>query len=227
MPRFAFDAVSVALEDRHLLSELTVTLEERRIGIIGANGSGKSTFLRLFNGLQLATKGAVTLDGVDVAKDPKAARRRVGFLFQNPEHQIVYPTVAEDLAFGLKNMRLGKAETAARVSKGLARFGMESFAERAIHTLSGGEKQMVALIGVMIMRPQTIVMDEPTTLLDHRNCRRIMAAVAAAEEQVVMASHQLETLRAFDRVLVLEAGRLVFDGSPDAAIAAYLSASDA
>ncbi|MCI4665946.1 MAG: energy-coupling factor ABC transporter ATP-binding protein [Neomegalonema sp.] len=222
MPRFEFDKVAVELGGPPVLSALSMAFDEPRIGVIGANGSGKSTFLRLLNGLQLASAGHVRLDGADIAKDPKAARRRVGFLFQNPDHQIVYPTVAEDLAFGLKSLRLGQAATDQRVADGLARFGMTDFAGRSVYQLSGGEKQMIALIGVLIMRPDTIVMDEPTTLLDHRNKRRIMDAVARAEEQIVMASHDLDLLRGFDRVFVLEAGRLVFDGAPDAAIDAYL-----
>ena len=222
MPLFRFDSAGVELEDRAVLSDLDLSFEERRIGVIGANGSGKSTFLRLLNGLQIATRGTVAIDGADIAKDPKAARRKVGFIFQNPEHQIVYPTVAEDLEFGLKGRRLSRADRRACVQEGLARFSMEDFAERSIHRLSGGEKQMIALIGVMIMQPETIVMDEPTTLLDHRNKQRIMNAVAGAEQQIVMASHDLDLLRGFERVLVLEAGRLVFDGVPDAAIEAYL-----
>lgn len=223
MPRFELDKIRVELDGRTALDGLSVAFAERRIGVIGANGSGKSTFLRLLNGLQTPSAGALTLDGVDIVRAPKTARRKVGFLFQNPEHQIVYPTVAEDLAFGLKALRLSKAEIAERVGAGLARFGMPDFAERAIYRLSGGEKQMIALIGVMIMRPETIVMDEPTTLLDHRNKRRIMEAVGAAEQQIVLATHDLDLLRGFDRVLALEAGRLVFDGAPDAAIDAYLA----
>ena len=223
MPQFDFEQVGVDLDGRSALQDLTLSFKERRLGVIGANGSGKSTFLRLLNGLQAASSGAVSLDGADIAKNPKAARRQVGFLFQNPEHQIVYPTVAEDLEFGLKSRRLARTERAARVAKGLARFGMEAFADRAIHRLSGGEKQMIALIGVMIMEPATIVMDEPTTLLDHRNKQRIMAAVAQAEQQIVMASHDLDLLRDFERVLVLEAGRLVFDGPPAPAIDHYLA----
>ncbi len=222
MPRFSLQSVDVELDGRVVLGELTVDVAERRVGVIGANGSGKSTFLRLLNGLQRATRGRVAVDGVDVAEDPKAARRKVGFLFQNPEHQIVYPTVAEDLAFGLKNQRLGRSETAERVAAGLARFGLESFAERSVHRLSGGEKQMIALIGVLVMRPEAILMDEPTTLLDRRNKRRIMAAIAAVEEQIVLASHDLDLLAGFDRVLLFDEGRLVFDGAPDAAIDAYL-----
>ena len=210
MPRFEFVGANVVLDGRQVLSNVTLSFEDRRIGVIGANGSGKSTFLRVLNGLQRASGGVVSIDGVDIGEDPKNARRKVGFLFQNPEHQIVFPTVAEDLAFGLKSLRLGKAETAERVAEGLSRFGMEDFAARSVHRLSGGEKQMIALIGVLIMEPETIVMDEPTTLLDHRNKRRIMAAVETAEQQIVMASHDLNLLRGFDRVLVLEAGALVF-----------------
>lgn len=222
MPRFELDRVSVEIEEARVLAEITVAFSERRLGVIGANGSGKSTFLRLLNGLQTPSDGALRIDGADIIRDPKAARRKVGFLFQNPEHQIVYPTVSEDLGFGLKGLKLSRQETAERVADGLARFGLEAFAERSVHRLSGGEKQLIALIGVLIMRPETIVMDEPTTLLDRRNTRRVMEAVAALEEQVVFATHDLDQLRAFERVLVLEAGRIAFDGAPAEAIEAYL-----
>lgn len=218
----ALAGVSVTRGGRRILDPLSLRLTERRIGVIGANGSGKSTFVRLLNGLVRPTEGTVTVDGIDTIADTKAVRRKVGFVFQNPDSQIVYPTVGEDLAFGLKNRGLGKAEIAARVAAALARHGLLGFEDRLIHELSGGERQLVALAGVMVMQPAVLVLDEPTTLLDLRNTRRIMAAVGGSASQVVMVTHDLALLESFDRVLVFDAGQLRADAAPASAIAAYL-----
>nr|WP_246232821.1 ABC transporter ATP-binding protein [Aurantimonas aggregata] len=204
-----------------VLADLDLTLAERRIGIIGANGSGKSTFARLLNGLVLPTNGEISVDGLDTRAKGKEVRRRVGFVFQNPDNQIVYPTVGEDLAFGLKGRGLDKAEIAVRVGAALDRFGLACFDDRLAHELSGGERQMVALAGVMVTEPAWLVMDEPTTLLDLRNTRRVMDAVAALEQHVVFVTHDLDLLADFDRVLVFEAGRLVADAAPPEAVDAY------
>ncbi|UIJ73093.1 energy-coupling factor ABC transporter ATP-binding protein [Aurantimonas sp. HBX-1] len=212
---------SVERAGRPVLSGLDLTLAERRIGVIGANGSGKSTFARLLNGLLPPTTGAVDVDGLDTRASGKEVRRRVGFVFQNPDNQIVYPTVGEDLAFGLKGRGLDKATIASRVQAALARFGLAGFEDRLAHELSGGERQMVALAGVMVTEPAWLVMDEPTTLLDLRNTRRVMDAVAALDQNVVFVTHDLDLLTDFDRVLVFEAGRIACDAAPREAIAAY------
>lgn len=214
--------VGVARGGRTALADLTLSLGERRIGVIGANGSGKSTFARLLNGLILPTTGEVRVGGIDTREDVRAVRRKVGFVFQNPDSQIVYPSVGEDLAFGLKGRGLDKAEMGARVADVLARLGLPGFEDRLIHELSGGERQLVALAGVLVMRPEVLVLDEPTTLLDHRNTRRILGAVEAFEGQVLLVTHDLGLLSRFERVLLFHEGRLHADGPPAAAIAAYL-----
>jgi biotin transport system ATP-binding protein len=218
----AIGGVSVIRGGRTVLDDLTLTLTEPRIGVIGANGSGKSTFARLLNGLILPTAGTVTVGGIDTRTDVKAVRRRVGFVFQNPDSQIVYPSVGEDIAFGLKHRGLDKAQMAGRIGAALAYCGLEGFENRLNHELSGGERQLVALAGVMVMRPEMLVLDEPTTLLDLRNTRRIMATIGAAESQVIMVTHDLGLLEDFDRVLVFDNGRLVADRAPAEAVACYL-----
>lgn len=218
----SLSGVSVIRGGHSAIEDLTVDLTERRIGVIGANGSGKSTFARLLNGLVLPTEGRVTVFGIDTALDAAAVRKKVGFVFQNPDNQIVYPTVGEDVAFGLKRRDLSKDEIAQRVGKALERHGLEGFGPRLIHELSGGERQLVALAGVMVMRPDILVLDEPTTLLDRRNSQRFMEAVAAFEGIVVMVTHDLDLLQDFDRVLVFDRGRLLADALPSEATAAYL-----
>ncbi len=218
-----FEAVSLERSGRRVLDRLDLTLAERRIGVIGANGSGKSSFARLLNGLLLPSMGSVRVFGLDTKAEGRNVRRRVGFVFQNPDNQIVYPTVGEDLAFGLKPLKLPKAEVASRVSQALAEAGLQGFEERLAHELSGGERQMVAIAGVAILRPDLLVLDEPTTLLDRRNKRRVMEAVASMERGVVMVTHDLDLLDGFDRVLVFENGRLAEDAAPADAIRTYLA----
>lgn len=214
--------VEVERGGRRILAGLDLRLTERRIGVIGANGSGKSTFARLLNGLVLPTRGEVSVDGRSTRDQAKEVRRSVGFVFQNPDNQIVYPTVAEDLAFGLKSRKLPKDEVAARIATVLSRYGLGGFEDRLVHELSGGERQLVALAGVMIMQPRHLVLDEPTTLLDLRNTRRLMAAIADIESSVILVTHDLDLLAGFDRVLLFDGGRLVHDAEPEASTAAYL-----
>ena len=216
-----FETVAVERGGRRVLQALDLRLTERRIGVIGANGSGKSTFARLLNGLLQPTEGRVIVDGTDTHRDAKTVRRKVGFLFQNPDNQIVYPTVGEDIAFGLKNRGLEKNEIARRLSATLDRFGLAGFDDRLVHELSGGERQMVALAGVMILDPAWLVLDEPTTLLDLRNTRRVMSAVAALDQHIVLVTHDLDLLAGFERVLVFDEGRLAADAAPAEAIERY------
>ncbi|GAA4663848.1 energy-coupling factor ABC transporter ATP-binding protein [Amycolatopsis dongchuanensis] len=220
----ALEHVTLAYGDRVVLDDLTVTLAEKRVGVIGANGSGKSTFARLLNGLLLPTAGTVTVDGLDTRRSGREVRRKVGFVFQNPDNQIVQPTVEEDVAFGLKNLRLPKAEIAAKVDEVLRRYSLEKLRTRQAHLLSGGEKQLLALAGVLVMRPQYVVLDEPTTLLDWPNRRKLMDALTALEETVILVTHDLETLAEFERVLVIHEGRIAADAPPSEAIDAYLKA---
>ncbi len=215
--------VSLQRAERRILADLDLQLTERRIAVIGANGSGKSTFARLLNGLILPTAGQVAVDGLDTRTKGREVRRQVGFVFQNPDNQIVYPTVGEDLAFGLKGRGVAAADIPGKVKQTLDHFGLNGFGDRLVHELSGGERQMVALAGVMILEPAWLVLDEPTTLLDRRNTRRVMDAVAALDQHVILVTHDLDLLAGFDRVLVFDEGRLVTDAAPKEAIAAYLA----
>ncbi len=215
------DGVTQRFGDLTVLDLLTLTLTERRIAVVGANGSGKSTFARLLNGLIVPTEGEVRVDGLSTSREARAVRRKVGFVFQNPDNQIVYPLVEEDIAFGLKNLKLPKPEIAARVDAVLARYGMEELRQRSAHLLSGGQKQMLAISSVLVMDPAYVVFDEPTTLLDLRNKRRVARAIAELPQVAVVVSHDLEFLADFDRVLVFEDGRVVCDAPPAAAVPFY------
>jgi biotin transport system ATP-binding protein len=207
--------------DRAVLADLDLHLTEHRIGVVGANGSGKSTFARLLNGLVVPTRGRVLVDGLDTRSQVRDVRRRVGFVFQDPDAQIVHPTVAEDVAYGLENQGVPPTERAERVADILDRYGLAGHADHPAHLLSGGQKQLLAIAGVLVMRPARIVFDEPTTLLDLVNARRIAQVIAGLSQSVVVVTHDLELLEGFDRVLVFDAGRVVEDGSPEDSVTAY------
>lgn len=214
--------VSFAYPQRPVLTEVSAVLAEQRIGIVGGNGSGKSTLARLINGLVRPTGGQVLVDGLDTHRDLKQVRRRVGFVFQDPDLQIVMPTVAEDLAFSLRPRKLPADQVRQRVEQTLAAYGLQEHADHPAHLLSGGQKQLLALAAVLITEPAIMVLDEPTTLLDLRNRRAVMRVVAGGlPQQVVLVTHDLDVLADFDRVLVIDEGRIVADDTPGPALAAY------
>ncbi|GGL76763.1 energy-coupling factor ABC transporter ATP-binding protein [Glutamicibacter protophormiae] len=221
LPQIRLENVTVRYDDRDVLTNLTLSLDEQRIGIIGANGAGKSTLSRLLNGLVLPTSGTVRVGELTTAKHSKQIRRDVGFVFQNPANQIIMPLVAEDIAFGLKNLGLGKQERQFRVAETLSQLNIMHLAERESHTLSGGEQQMVALAAVIAMQPRTIVFDEPTTMLDLKNRLAFQREIARLDQRAIVVTHDLEILEDFDRVLVVTDGGIRFDGAPDQAIAHY------
>lgn len=220
-----FSDVSVVRDGRAALDRVSLGLEESRIGIVGANGSGKSTLLKAIIGLVAPTTGTVTVAGRDATHDARAVRRATGFLFQNPDNQIVFPLVAEDLAFGLKNHGFAKDEIGARVARGLERLGIAALANRRVHELSGGEKQLVALAGVLALAPSTILFDEPTSHLDLRNRNRLRDVLAALPEQAIVVSHDLDLLADFPRVVALAEGRIVRDGPAAEVLAWYREAN--
>lgn len=227
MPLIEFRKAAVTYDGEPVLQPLTVSLAEQRIGIIGSNGSGKSTTVRMINGLIEPTSGEVLYDGLSPQSDGKEIRKRVGFVFSDAESQIVMPRVADDVAFSLRRFKLQRDEVRRRVTEALDRFELADRAEHSPHTLSGGEKQMLALASVLVIQPDTIIADEPTTLLDLRNRRRIVRELLALPQQLIVVTHDLEMLREFERVLVIDDGSLVFDGAPSDAIAFYTDLMDA
>ncbi|MEV5897381.1 energy-coupling factor ABC transporter ATP-binding protein [Nonomuraea fuscirosea] len=216
-----FSDVHVRLGERDVLRGVTASLSESRVGVVGANGSGKSTLARLINGLAVPTSGSVTVLGLDTRRKGPRIRRDVGFVFTDPDAQIVMPTVAEDVAFSLRRSKLSRAEVEQRVQEVLGRYGLAGHADHPAHHLSGGQKQLLALCSVMVLEPRILVMDEPTTLLDLRHSRQVAALLREMPQQVLVVTHDLPLLAGFDRVLVIDEGRVVADGAPDEAIAFY------
>jgi biotin transport system ATP-binding protein len=208
--------------DRTVLKEVDLVLAERRIAVIGANGSGKSTFARLLNGLLLPSQGSVRVDGIDTREGGKEVRRKVGFVFQNPDNQIVFPVVEEDLAFGLKNLKLPREEVRARVERALEQYGLAEYRNHPAHLLSGGQKQLLAISAVLVMEPSYVVFDEPTTALDLRNKRKITRFIHELAQASIVVSHDLDLLSDFERVIAFDEGRVVLDGSPRDVIGRYV-----
>ncbi len=215
------EGVSHRYGDREVLSNIDLSLVEDRIGVIGANGSGKSTMARLLNGLVVPSTGRVLVDGLDTASDGAGVRRKVAFVFSDPDAQIVMPTVAEDVAFSLRRQGLSKAEVAGRVRDILVRYGLGGHADHPAHLLSSGQKQLLALAAVLVTEPEVLVCDEPTTLLDLRNSRQVAGLLAGLAQRVVLITHDLDLLRGWQRVLVIDQGRVVADGPAEQSISHY------
>lgn len=222
MPTITFDRAAANYSGRQILQPTTLTLTEKRIGIIGENGGGKSTLVRLINGLGAVTGGTVTYEGMNVAKQAKEIRKKVGFIFSDADNQIVMPTVAEDIAFSLRKRKLSKTQRNQLVQETLEHFGLANHADTSPHLLSGGQKQLLALVAVLILNPTTIIADEPTTLLDLRNRLHIRNIFAQLEQQVIVVTHDLDFIVDFDRVIRVSAGEIVDDGEPKEVIDRYI-----
>lgn len=227
MPVLTFDQVTVAVETDNqpapkvLLDGVNLKLPERRVGVIGANGSGKSTLLRLVNGLVQPTAGRVMVDGEDTVRDVRKVRRNVGFVFTDPLSQLVMPTGREDVELSLRRSIRNGTERRKAAETALVRLGLLQLADQSIYELSGGERQLMALAAVLAVKPKVLVLDEPSTLLDLRNRELLRRTLAGLDQQIIMSTHDLELALEMERVLVIEAGQVVFDGAPAAAVAAY------
>lgn len=217
-----FEGVGFSRGSVKILKDLNVELSQSRIAVIGPNGAGKSSFARLINGLLVPDSGQIKVNGRDVQTNLKAVRRQVGFLFQNPDNQIVFPMVREDMDFGLKGHIKDPAERRLRVDQTLARFDITPLAQRAVHTLSGGQKQLVALATVLSTTPELLVLDEPTTQLDLRYRNRLIAILREIEQPAIVLTHDLAMVEDFDRVLVIAQQGVVMDGMPSDVLPWYV-----
>ncbi|MFP5021080.1 energy-coupling factor ABC transporter ATP-binding protein [Pseudonocardia phyllosphaerae] len=216
-----FDGVGHRYGERVVLDGVSLRLPERRVALLGANGSGKSTLARTVNGLVAPTTGTVRVDGRDPAPHGAAVRRRVGFVFSDPDSQIVMPTAVEDVAFSLRRTVRDKTERNRLAAATLTEYGLGDHVEHPAHQLSGGQKQLLALCAVLVLDPDVLVCDEPTTLLDLRNKRAFAERLAGLRQQVLLATHDLDLLDGFDRAIVLDGGRVVADDEPGPAVAHY------
>lgn len=213
--------VTLVREGVRVFDGFSLRLTERRIAIVGRNGSGKTTLLRLIAGLAEPKAGRVTVNGVDVLRDRAGALNTVGILFQNPDHQIIFPTVIEEIAFGLEQQGRSRTEARARAAEALASAGRADWAERLCHTLSQGQRQLVCLIAILAMRPDWVLFDEPFASLDLPATLAIERRIAALEPHVITVTHDPARVAGYDRAIWIEAGRIAADGPPAEVLPAY------
>ena len=210
-----FQHVSFAYEkDSPVLRDLSFRIEKgEAVGLIGANGAGKSSVMKLLLGL-LQGEGKILVDGVEVRKDTLAEiRRKLGFVLQNSDNQMFMPTVYEDMMFAPLNYMLTREEAGARVDAVLARLHLEHLKHRYNHKISGGEKRMAAIATVLAMEPEAVLMDEPTSALDPYNRRIVINTIRELDQTRIITSHDLDMiLDTCDRVILLSEGRIVADG---------------
>ncbi len=218
--------INVIRQERTILSIPAVTLTERRIGVVGRNGSGKSTLARLVCGLIAPTAGVVRVGGIDVVEDRRSAIRATGILFQNPDHQIIFPTVEEELAFGVSQLGSARAEAREAAHGVLRRFDRAHWAERSIHTLSQGQRHLVCLMAVLVMQPRVIVLDEPFAGLDIPTSRALSRYLGGLDQQIVHITHEPSALAGHDRVLWLERGEIRSDDLPDKVLPEFRAAME-
>lgn len=216
-PLIDIESVRVTREGRVTLDDVSLRSGARRIGVLGRNGSGKTTLARVIAGLQPVEVGRVRIAGIDVARDRRAALGAVGILFQNPDSQIIFPTVGEELGFGLSQMGLGKSEVADAVVRVLARFGKSDWHDAGIHRLSQGQKQLVCLMAVLAMAPKVIILDEPFAGLDIPTAMHLRRVLDGIEATVVQITHDPFSLRDHDLLLWLDRGRVAARGGTEVA----------
>ena len=219
-----FENVSLSLNARKLLNAVTLDIQEQRVGVIGRNGSGKTSFARLLCGLLAPSSGRVRVNGNDLFKHRAAALKTVGILFQNPDHQIIFPTVLEELSFGLTQQGQRKAEAMQNATKILQQFDRLDWAERTIATLSQGQRHLVCLLSVLAMAPPLLVLDEPFAGLDLPTKTYLQNLLYGLDQSVLHITHDLQALAEYERVIWLEKGQVAGDGLPKDIIPAFENA---
>lgn len=214
-----FKHVSFSYEpDRPVLTDVSFTIGDgESVGLIGANGAGKSTIMKLILGLITPAGGEIIVDGIPVRKDTlKEIRRKLGFVLQDSDNQMFMPTVYEDMIFAPLNYMVSRGETDRRVDAVLEKLGIQDLKHRYNHKISGGEKRMAAIATILAMEPDTILMDEPTSALDPFNRRIVIRAIRELAQTKLLSSHDLDMiLDTCDRVILLSGGRIAADGPAD------------
>ncbi len=236
MPALELESVSVFTElpeggHRRILKDVSLRFTAKRTAVLGLNGSGKSTLLGLFNGLTHPDEGIVRVNGVDTLEAPsrgskgagaqgnsQGAFEGVGMLFAQPEAQLIMPTVAEDIDLSLRRAAavegssLSGDQRRERIRELLRERGLERLEDQSVFTLSGGEKQLVALTSVLAARPQILLLDEPTTLLDLRNRARLLKHLESLDQMLVLSTHDLDLAASCDEAVIIHDGRLLAQG---------------
>lgn len=225
--RIELSDLAFAVEGKTILRGLTLDLTQRRIGIVGRNGSGKSTLARLIAGLTRPSSGEIRINGHDLARDRRAALDEVGILFQNPEHQIIFPTVGEELAFGLEQQGQSKAEAKSSTAAVLDRFGLAHWQEAYVNTLSQGQKHLVCLMAVVAMNPRLVVLDEPFAGLDIPTKAQLNRYLRLYQGSLLHITHDPADLADYEHLVWIDQGQLRQSGPRDEVMAAYLASMQA
>lgn len=250
MPALELESVSVFTElpeggHRRILKDVSLRFTAKRTAVLGLNGSGKSTLLGLFNGLTHPDEGIVRVNGVDTLEAPsrgstgarghsqgarghsQGAFEGVGMLFAQPEAQLIMPTVAEDIDLSLRRAAavegsaLSGEQRRERIRELLRERGLERLEDQSVFTLSGGEKQLVALTSVLAARPQILLLDEPTTLLDLRNRARLLKHLESLDQMLVLSTHDLDLAASCDEAVIIHDGRLLAQGDAEQLVQQY------
>jgi len=204
----------------HALKGITLTIQKGEFLLIcGPNGSGKTTLLRMMSGLLKPTGGSIQIGGLNPAKDSRMVRQMVGMIFQDPDSQIVGETVREDIAFGPENLGLSKKERSERVDWALRKMGLQPLSEKPCYLLSGGEKRRLAIAGVMAMKPQIILFDEPFSHLDYPGIQEVLKYMIQLHQEghtLIVTTHDVEKVIAhIDRMAIIQNGEIKALGPPD------------
>ncbi len=215
---FRYDAEG---DSANILDGVNLHIEKGEfVAVLGHNGSGKSTLAKHLNAILVPTGGKVTVDGMNTADDDRLwdIRSRVGMVFQNPDNQIVATIVEDDVAFAAENLGVPSAEIRKRVDDALAAVGMTKFKNHAPHLLSGGQKQRVAIAGAIAMQPETIVLDEPTAMLDPTGRAEVMKTIMRLNREfgitIILITHNMDEAVRADRVVVMDGGKIIIDDTP-------------
>ncbi len=219
---FTYTSEYSDVEDKRALDGIDLEIKKGEfVVIVGRNGSGKSTLGKLLNGLLMPTKGKIYVDGMDTAEEENIwkIRQKAGMVFQNPDNQLVATIVEEDVAFGLENLGVEPEEIRRRVDEVLKIVGMEAFKDRPPHLLSGGQKQRIAIAGVLAMKPECIILDEPTAMLDPFGRKEVLHTVQKLNREegitIVYITHFMDEAVEADRIVVMEDAKIMFEGVPE------------
>jgi len=214
--------VSLHIEGKHILKNLCLETQVRRLGIIGRNGSGKSTLSRALAGLIEISSGQLQVASINPFKDRKGALQEIGILFQNPDHQIIFPNVLEEVVFGLRQLGYNKAEAEKTALQTLTKFGKSHWQDVHTSALSQGQKHLVCLMAVVAMRPKLIILDEPFAGLDIPTKQQLQRYLDHFDGNLIHISHDPADIEHYDQLLWLEQGQITALGRPQDVLPSYL-----
>lgn len=200
------------------IEDLSFSVKEgEKIGLIGANGAGKSTILKLLTGLFISEEGKISIDSIELNKNNlKEIRRKIGFIFQDSDSQLFMNTVYDDIAFGLRSMGMSEEKVSEKVDKILKKLSIECLKDKSIYKLSGGQKRIISIAGILVMKPEIIIMDEPTCALDPKYRRIFINILKDLQQTQIIATHDLDMIMdTCSRVIILNEGKVVADGKSD------------